>query len=197
MVPVADFSALHAVDRYWLVAEALGAGDGPKEFRLPIREPERLWAEEALRDCPRPWLAFGVGSRWVTKRWPPEHFAALARRAQAAFGGTVVFVGGGDEAALAGRDGRPTRRPLAQPERPDDPAAADGAAGAGRRDGGQRHRAAAPGGGAGPAGRGALYLYEGRPQRAVRPGGAAPSRRASAARAVTSRNARGWSAWPN
>ncbi len=105
VVPVADFRALHAVDRYWLVAEALGAGDGPKVFRLPIRAPERLWVEEVLRDCPRPWLAFGVGSRWVTKRWPSEHFAALARRAQAAFGGTVILVGGGDEEALANTTG--------------------------------------------------------------------------------------------
>jgi lipopolysaccharide heptosyltransferase I len=105
IVPVADFNAIHAVDRYWLVAQALGVGDGPIEFRLPVREPERLWAEEAMRDCPRPWLAFGVGSRWVTKRWPPEHFAALARRAQAAFGGTVVFVGGKDEEELADATG--------------------------------------------------------------------------------------------
>jgi lipopolysaccharide heptosyltransferase I len=101
VVQVADFNSIHAVDRYWLVAEALGAGDGPIVFPLPIREPERLWAETALRECPRPWLAFGVGSRWMTKRWPPEHFAALARRAQAGFGGTVLFVGGADEAELA------------------------------------------------------------------------------------------------
>jgi lipopolysaccharide heptosyltransferase I len=105
VVPVADFNAIHAVDRYWLVAEALGAGDGPKEFRLPIREPETQWVEEALRDCPRPWLAFGVGSRWVTKRWPPEHFAELARRAQEKFGGTVLFVGGGDEEPLGSQTG--------------------------------------------------------------------------------------------
>jgi lipopolysaccharide heptosyltransferase I len=105
VVPVADFSAIHAVDRYWLVAEALGAGDGPKEFRLPIRDAERLWVEEALRDCPPPWLAFGVGSRWVTKRWPPEHFAELARRAQADFGGTVIFVGGDDEQPLGNLTG--------------------------------------------------------------------------------------------
>jgi lipopolysaccharide heptosyltransferase I len=101
VVAVADFSTIHAVDRYWLVAEALGVGDGPIEFRLPVAAADRLWAEEALHDCPRPWLAFGVGSRWVTKRWPPEHFASLARRAQADFGGTIVFVGGGDEAELA------------------------------------------------------------------------------------------------
>ena len=101
IVQVADFNAIHAVDRYWLVAEELGAGSGPIEFRLPVRDAERAWVDEALGGCPRPWLAFGVGSRWVTKRWPPEHFAELARRAQARFGGTAVFVGGGDEAELA------------------------------------------------------------------------------------------------
>ena len=36
MVPVADFHAVHAVDRYWLVAAALGVGDGPKQFRVPV-----------------------------------------------------------------------------------------------------------------------------------------------------------------
>jgi heptosyltransferase I len=101
VVPVADFGALHAVDRYWLVAEALGAGGGPKGFRVPIPEAERLWAEEFLRDCPRPWLVLGVGARWVTKRWLPEHFAALARQAQQRFGGTVLFVGGREETAPA------------------------------------------------------------------------------------------------
>src|SRR5262249_4513569 len=45
--------------------------------------------------------AFAVGSRWMTKRWPPRHFAELARRAQGRFGGTVLFVGGKDEAALS------------------------------------------------------------------------------------------------
>jgi lipopolysaccharide heptosyltransferase I len=113
VVPVADFSAIHAVDRYWLVAEALGAGDGPVEFRLPVGEPERAWVDEALRGCPRPWLAFGVGARWVTKRWPPGHFAALGRRAQARVGGTVVFVGGPDEVELA----RATGEQLAGPWR--------------------------------------------------------------------------------
>jgi heptosyltransferase-1 len=97
----ADRNRVHAVDRYWLVAEAFGVGDGPKRFRLPESKAALDWAEAALRGCARPWLFLAVGSRWVTKRWPPAHFAALARRAQSAFGGTAVFVGAGDETELA------------------------------------------------------------------------------------------------
>jgi lipopolysaccharide heptosyltransferase I len=101
VVPVSDFHAYHAVDRYWLVAEALGAGAGPKLFRLPVADAHRPGARAALADRPRPWLALAVGSRWPTKRWPAEHFTVLVRRAQARFGGTAVFVGTPDEAALA------------------------------------------------------------------------------------------------
>jgi heptosyltransferase-1 len=98
---VADFNAVHAVDRYWLVAEAMGVGATPKVFRLPRPEKESRWACDLLKDFPRPWLVLGVGSRWMTKRWPPEHFAALARRSQEYVGGTVIFVGGRDETPLA------------------------------------------------------------------------------------------------
>lgn len=101
VVPVPTGQTIHAVDRYWLAAEALGAGAGPKCFRLPQSEAEQRWAREFLLDCPRPWLVLGVGSRWLTKRWPPEHFAVLARRVQLLHGGTVLFVGGSEEAVLA------------------------------------------------------------------------------------------------
>jgi heptosyltransferase I len=100
VVPVADSNALHAVERYWLLAEALGAS-GPVRFRVPLPGAARDWAADLLRDCPRPWLVLGVGSRWPTKRWPPRHFAELARRAHARFGGTTLFIGGGDEADLS------------------------------------------------------------------------------------------------
>jgi lipopolysaccharide heptosyltransferase I len=102
VVPVADFNAVHAVDRYWLVAEALGAGDGPKVFRVPVGAEDHAWAAARLEGCPRPWLALAVGSRWTTKRWPPEHFAALAQQAHAHFGGTFIFVGGPEDTPLAG-----------------------------------------------------------------------------------------------
>lgn len=101
VVRVADCAAIHAVDRYWLAAEALGAGDGPKEFRVPVAEAERCWALDLLQQYPRPWLALAVGARWVTKRWPPEHFAVLVQRVQQRFGGTAFFVGSSDEAKLS------------------------------------------------------------------------------------------------
>jgi heptosyltransferase-1 len=101
VVPVDRFDALHAVDRYWLMAWALGAGDFPKVFRVPIHDAGRHWAAETLHGCPRPWLAMGVGSRWITKRWLPEHFAMLARLAQERFGATIIFVGSKDERPLA------------------------------------------------------------------------------------------------
>ena len=111
VVPDADRTALHAVDRYWRVVRALGAADGPREFRFPAFEAEQAWASETLRGCPRPWLMVGVGARWKTKRWPPEHFAALLGRALASFGGTAVFVGGaGEDARLAEEAARRLRR---------------------------------------------------------------------------------------
>jgi heptosyltransferase I len=101
-VGVPKIGMKHAVDRYWEIAAALGIGDGPKEFHIPIADSARRWAEATLRGLPRPWLMLGVGSRWVTKRWLPEHYAALVRQAQAPFGGTAILVGGGgDEARLA------------------------------------------------------------------------------------------------
>jgi lipopolysaccharide heptosyltransferase I len=101
VVRVADFNAIHAVDRCWLVAEAFGVGHLPKRFHVSIADEHRHWVMDALQGTARPWLALGVGARWLTKRWPPEHFAELARRAQALAGGTVIFIGTGDERPLA------------------------------------------------------------------------------------------------
>jgi lipopolysaccharide heptosyltransferase I len=101
VVQVPDFQTIHAVDRYWLIADALGAGDKPKSFVLPRSDEAEAWARDKLLGCPRPWLMAAVGSRWVTKRWPPHHFAALLNQAQECFGGTAVFVGSSDEKELA------------------------------------------------------------------------------------------------
>jgi len=101
VIDVGNLQTMHAVDRYWRVAETFGAGHLQKQFHVPIPVADQAWATETLRGSPRPWLMLAVGARWITKRWPVAHFGALARSAQKAFGGTVVFMGGSDEASLA------------------------------------------------------------------------------------------------
>ena len=91
----------HAVERYWRVIESLGDAPPVKTFHVPVQPEARVWASERLQQYPRPWLSVGIGSRWLTKRWPPEHFAALVRRAHTQFGGTAIFVGTPEEASLA------------------------------------------------------------------------------------------------
>src|SRR5947208_13483252 len=44
VITVDDFHRLHAVDRYWLVADAFGVGDLPKSFRVPLPEAAARWA---------------------------------------------------------------------------------------------------------------------------------------------------------
>jgi ADP-heptose:LPS heptosyltransferase len=97
VIPSPDLRAIHAVDRNWLIAQALGVGDLPRSFTIPISDTAHTWAAQLLHEQPRPWVMVGVGARWVTKRWPAEHFATLLRKAQDRFGGTAVFVGGHDE----------------------------------------------------------------------------------------------------
>jgi lipopolysaccharide heptosyltransferase I len=112
VVPVADFNAVHAVDRYWRIAEAVGAGDHRKEFHVPLRAEACTWAESVLAGRPRPWVMVGPGSRWVTKRWPPEAFATLLRQAHAEFGGTVILVGAANETELSAEVGQRVAGPV-------------------------------------------------------------------------------------
>ncbi|MEZ6139632.1 MAG: glycosyltransferase family 9 protein [Zavarzinella sp.] len=113
LIPTPNADRQHAIDRYWLVIEALGGANLPKKFDLPVDPTAQEWVGQQLADCPRPWLMFGVGARWLTKRWPPAHFAHLARAAQQQFGGTAIFVGAADEAEIA----QTVRNQLAGPAR--------------------------------------------------------------------------------
>ncbi len=100
-IDVPDADQLHAVDRYWRVVEALGAANGTKRFHVPISSAARTQAAQRLAPWPKPWLVIGVGARWLTKRWPPENFAAAARHVLSRFGGSAIFIGGPEDASLA------------------------------------------------------------------------------------------------
>jgi lipopolysaccharide heptosyltransferase I len=83
----------HAVDRVMKVAAALGAEDARPAFRVPVDEDDLRWARERLAAVPRPRLILNPGARWRTKRWPPAHFAEVARRAAVELGAGLVAVG--------------------------------------------------------------------------------------------------------
>jgi len=92
-------ASMHAVDRYLLVAEALGAAR-PTEPTFDFMErPENREAVETMlaRAGIAPssaWVAMNVSARWETKRWPPQHFAEAADRLAERYGVQVVLMGG-------------------------------------------------------------------------------------------------------
>ena len=88
----------HIVERYLDVVRALGRA--VREVRFPVAISERdavaagtLLAREGVPE-ERPFVAFAIGANWPNKRWPAEHFAALADRLYHAHD-IPVLVGGG------------------------------------------------------------------------------------------------------
>ena len=90
----------HAVVKLLKVAEAFGAEVDRPVFRVAIGPVDRDWARMALSALPRPRLAINVGARWLTKRWPPEQFAVVARKAFENRGASLVLVGAPEDRPL-------------------------------------------------------------------------------------------------
>lgn len=90
---------MHAVDRYLLVAEALGAArPATPRFAFTDRPEDGQAVDTILAraglDGSSPWVAMNVSARWETKRWPPQHFAEAADRLAEGYGVPVVLMGG-------------------------------------------------------------------------------------------------------
>ena len=102
-VPVPQLE-MHAVDRYLLVAKAVGAvafGTPKFSFRIPQAdhdEVDRLLSRSGVAPGTS-WVAMNVSARWPTKRWPAASFAEVADRLQQEGYGAVVMIGGPDERA--------------------------------------------------------------------------------------------------
>jgi ADP-heptose:LPS heptosyltransferase len=92
----------HEVDRYRALAGALGVEAAePRWWDMSTHVASALDAlgrSPAWRQSPK--LIFGVGARHALRRWRPERFAAIARRAVDAGIGVVVM--GGPDAAEEG-----------------------------------------------------------------------------------------------
>jgi len=88
---------MHAVDRYLLVAEALGGRRGEVTFPLGVGEEEDAWAAQVVRPRrPRgraPLVGLSPSARWKTKRWPHECCARVGDLL-AAKGFELIIIGG-------------------------------------------------------------------------------------------------------
>ncbi len=107
---------------------AFGVGDVPRQFHVPIPDEARRWADEKTHGCPRPWLMLGPGSRWPTKRWPPEHFAALASRVAGRFRRHRLLRRRRRRDAAGRSRADAAERPITRPDRKNHAAATGGAA---------------------------------------------------------------------
>ena len=90
----------HAVDRLLAVASAFGADVSRPKFAVACSESDRHWAASSLAGVGAPRLVVNLGARWLTKRWPPEHFAEVARRAATLLGAGIIAVGAPEDRPL-------------------------------------------------------------------------------------------------
>lgn len=66
---------VHAVDRYKLLANAMGVDKVENIFPVFLSKEERSFIHESLAKST--FIAIAPGARWLTKRWPSEYFAQM------------------------------------------------------------------------------------------------------------------------
>ncbi len=103
----------HAVDRLMQIPRAFGVADHEPRFLSSIEPADRRWAQQQLAGVSGPKIAWNVGARWVTKRWPPEQFAKVARWAVDHRGASLIAVGAPEDRPLVDAFVRAVERPVA------------------------------------------------------------------------------------
>jgi heptosyltransferase I len=101
---IPDPTSFHVVDQYVDVARAIGVTVHEAQFDLVPRADERVKMAATLKELgvTDRFVVMNGGAGWVTKRWPPKHFAVVAEML-AANGIQSVFIGGpgpGDRAVF-------------------------------------------------------------------------------------------------
>jgi lipopolysaccharide heptosyltransferase II len=91
--PPGSLDEAHAVDRLLAVASAFGADVSRPGIAVAVGDDDRAWAQGVLSGVARPRLVVNLGARWETKRWPPGHFAEVARRAVDTHRAGLIAVG--------------------------------------------------------------------------------------------------------
>ncbi len=90
-----DSSSLHVVDQYVDVARAAGGDANVAEFALAPKDRDLKSVKDMLKGMGvnERFVVMNPGAGWVTKRWPPKHFATLIDLLHAT-GVRAVLIGG-------------------------------------------------------------------------------------------------------
>ncbi len=95
---------MHAVDRYRLVARALGCAETEPSFPIVPSQADGAQVRALLNavgvDPESRWVAMLVSARWATKRWPVASFVSVAQQLRRQ-GIPVVVIGAASERAEA------------------------------------------------------------------------------------------------
>jgi lipopolysaccharide heptosyltransferase II len=96
---------MHAVDRNYLFGRRLGFEQVPITFELPVRPQARESVQGMLEQAGiapnQPYVLMAPGTRWETKLWPADYFAAIARWILEQHRLPIVLIGAGDEVDIA------------------------------------------------------------------------------------------------
>jgi heptosyltransferase-1 len=108
---VPDRRDLHAVEVYLGFAAAVGAPTTPVEFSIAISESDERAVDGLLGDRDN-LVALIPGARWLSKRWTPAKFAAVADALADGEGCTSVVVGASSDTALAAEVAASAKAPI-------------------------------------------------------------------------------------
>jgi len=86
---------------YLKFAEFLGIEPYPIEWNFRLTAEEEASVERMVRGIGSPFAAFGVGSRWESKRWFPAEMAKSAVEVRKRYGLEIVLLGGSEDFACA------------------------------------------------------------------------------------------------
>lgn len=109
----------HEVQRQLDLVATVGAHTGDERLSLRVPSAETARMTDRLRsmgiDCAKPWIELHPGATAVSRRYPPQHWAQVARMLRASLHCPLVFTGSADEAPLIEeiRQGMPGTHSLA------------------------------------------------------------------------------------
>jgi len=103
----------HVIDCYLELLRPLGIESPAVRFDVPEREPDRIAAEEVIRQAGwgHGFCVINPGAGWPSKRWPPDRYARVARHLGKVWGLPAMVVWAGDQGRawadqiVAGSDG--------------------------------------------------------------------------------------------